>query len=137
MLLDAGTNLKAGQAYLGYLMDRGVGSDLLKVVAAYNAGPGAVLNTVQKVGDADPLLMIECLPALETRDYVEKVVAAYWTYKKMFGEETRTLDAVASGARRVDARLDLTNPPGGEAQSAAQRVELGVIDALLEKTALN
>jgi soluble lytic murein transglycosylase-like protein len=137
MLLDPATNLKVGQQYLGYLMDRGVGSDLLKVVAAYNAGPGAVLNTVQKVGDADPLLMIECLPALETRDYVEKVVAAYWTYKRMFGEETRTLDAVASGARRVDARLDLANPPGGQAQPSAQGVELGVIDALLEKTALN
>jgi soluble lytic murein transglycosylase-like protein len=137
LLLNPGVNLKVGQDYLAYLMDRGVGSDLLKVVAAYNAGPGAVLNTVQKVGDADPLLMIECLPALETRNYVEKVVAAYWTYKRMFGEETRTLDAVASGARRVDARLDLADPPGAQAQPAAQGVELGVIDALLAKTALN
>jgi len=129
-LFNPAVNLRAGQDYLGYLMDRGVGADLLKIVAAYNAGPGAVLNTVQKVGDDDPLLMIECLPALETRNYVEKVMTAYWTYKRMFGEETRTLDALAGGARRVDARLDLADPPSPQPQAAPQPLEIGAATAL-------
>jgi soluble lytic murein transglycosylase-like protein len=138
-LFNPSVNLRVGQDYLGYLMDRGVGADLFKMVAAYNAGPGAVLNTVQKVGDEDPLLMIECLPALETRNYVEKVMTSYWTYKRMFGEETRTLDAVAAGARRVDARIDLTlpDPAAAQPQAPPQPLEVGAAGATLQTAALN
>jgi soluble lytic murein transglycosylase-like protein len=135
ILFDPALNLRAGQDYLAYLMDRGVGPDLLKMVAAYNAGPGAVLSTIQKVGDDDPLLLIECLPALETRNYVEKVMTNYWTYKRMFGEEVRTLDALAAGARRIDARLDsnpsaLADPRGGETQLAPQPFQVGAAPIL-------
>ncbi len=129
-LFNPAVNLRVGQDYLAYLMDRGVGADLLKMVAAYNAGPGAVLNTVAKVGDDDPLLMIESLPALETRNYVEKVMTSYWTYKRMFGEETKTLDAIAGGARRVDARLDLTDPPGAQTEIPTQTLEIGAAATL-------
>lgn len=110
-LFDPATNLRAGQDYLAWLMDRGVGTDLLRIVAAYNGGPGAVLNTQARIGEDDSLLLIECLPALETRNYVEKVMAAYWTYKRIFGEDTRSLDAIAGGAKRIDYRLDLVQPP--------------------------
>lgn len=134
-LLDPAVNLRVGQDYVAYLMDRGVGPDLLRVVAAYNAGPGAVLKTLNMVGDDDPLLMIECLPALETRDYVEKVVAGYWTYKHMFGEETKTLDALAGGATRIDARLDLAYPAYSQTQASAQGAD--IISSLLEKSALD
>ncbi|HMP63561.1 MAG TPA: hypothetical protein PKA17_10910, partial [Phenylobacterium sp.] len=40
------------------------------------------------------------------RNYVEKVVAAYWAYRDHFGEACKTLDAAAQGARIIDARLD-------------------------------
>ena len=130
VLFDPALNLRAGQDYLAWLMDRGVGTDLLRTVAAYNAGPGAVLKTIEKVGDEDPLLLIECLPALETRNYVEKVMTAYWTYKRMFGEETRTLDALAGGARRIDAHLDLTYPVGPQPQLPAQTLEIGAVQSL-------
>lgn len=125
ILFNPAVNLRAGQDYLTYLMDRGVGPDLLRTVAAYNAGPGAVLKTLNMVGEDDPLLLIECLPALETREYVEKVVAAYWTYKRMFGEPPHTLDALADGARRIDVRLDLPDPAGPQPQAAPQAVEVG------------
>ncbi|WP_245863711.1 lytic transglycosylase domain-containing protein [Caulobacter mirabilis] len=111
-LLDAPTNLRVGQDYFTWLMERGLGGgpegyDLLRAVAAYNAGAGTVLNTLKKVGpEADTLLVIESLPALETRDYVEKVAAAYWSYRRKFGSDTPTLDAVARGERLVDIRLD-------------------------------
>lgn len=130
VLFNPSTNLRAGQDYLGYLMDRGVGGDILHVVAAYNAGPGAVLKTTAMVGQDDPLLTIECLPALETRNYVEKVMAAYWTYKRMFGEETRTLDALAGGAHRIDVRLDLANPPGAQPQVTPQTLQVGAAATL-------
>lgn len=130
VLFNPATNLRAGQDYLSYLMDRGVGGDILHVVAAYNAGPGAVLKTTAMVGQDDPLLTIECLPALETRNYVEKVMTAYWTYKRMFGEETRTLDALAGGARRIDVRLDLADPPGAQAQVAPETLQAGAAATL-------
>ena len=127
ILFNPAINLRAGQDYLSWLMDRGVGTDILRTVAAYNAGPGAVLKTTAMVGEDDPLLLIECLPALETRNYVEKVMAAYWTYKRMFGEETRTLDALAGGARRIDAQLDLASPAGIQPQLAPQTLEIGAL----------
>ena len=129
-LADPAFNLRAGQDYLAWLRDRGVGGDLLRVVAAYNAGPGAVLKTTAMVGEQDPFLMIEALPALETRNYVEKVVAAYWTYKRMFGEEPRTLDVLASGARRADLSLDLPNPNSAQPELAAQPLQIGLAPAL-------
>lgn len=127
LLLDPATNLDVGQAYIGWLTDRGVGFDLLRVVAAYNGGPGAVLKTIRHVGEDDPLMLIESLPALETRDYVEKVVAGYWAYKRMFGEDTRSLDALVTGARTVDLRLDLPNPAGPQPQLTAQSLQVGVL----------
>ncbi|MEO8113809.1 MAG: lytic transglycosylase domain-containing protein, partial [Phenylobacterium sp.] len=68
----------------------------------------------------------ECLPSLETRNYVEKVMAAYWTYKRLWGEEARTLEAVASGARFVDARLDLADPRDARTQLPAQALQIGM-----------
>lgn len=106
-LFDPSFNLRVGQDYVSWLMEKGAGHDLLRTVAAYNGGPGTLQRTAQALGDdADSLLLIECLPAQETRDYVEKVVAAYWTYRRMFGADTPTLDALAQGARIVDIRLD-------------------------------
>lgn len=111
-LLDGPTNLRIGQDYFTWLMERGLGGgpggfDVLRAVAAYNAGAGTVLNTIKKIGsEADSLLLIECLPALQTRDYVEKVVAGYWAYRRKFGQETATLDAAAQGEKFVDLRID-------------------------------
>lgn len=106
-LFDPAYNLRVGQAYLTWLMERGVGYDILHTVAAYNAGPGTLQKTRERVGeDADSLLLIECLPSVETRNYVEKVMAAYWTYRRQFGMDSKILDALASGARSADVRLD-------------------------------
>ena len=106
-LLDPALNLRVGQDYVTWLMERGVGYDILRTVAAYNGGPGTLLKTARMLGeDADSLLIIECLPAAETRNYVEKVMTAYWTYRRQFGQDSQTLEALAKGARFVDARLD-------------------------------
>ncbi len=107
-LFDPAFNLRAGQDYFTWLMDRGLKSpDLLRAVAAYNGGPGTLNKTLAQLGaDCDSLLLIESLPFQETRNYVEKVMASYWTYRRLMGAENKTLDAVASGARTVDFRLD-------------------------------
>jgi soluble lytic murein transglycosylase-like protein len=106
-LFDAPTNLRLGQDYFKWLLEAGVGdNDMLKAVAAYNGGPGTLQKAASRVGSNDSLLVIESLPSRETRNYVEQVMVAYWTYRRMFGGETRTLDALAGGARFIDYRLD-------------------------------
>ena len=106
-LFDPGLNLKVGQDYVAWLMSQGVGFDILRTVAAYNGGPATLQKTAQMLGDDDESLMvIECMPAPETRDYVEKVMAAYWTYRKKFGQDVGTLDALAGGQKYIDARWD-------------------------------
>ena len=105
-LFDPPTNLRLGQDYVRWLMQRAVGPDLLRVVAAYNAGPGALDRTQKAVGVDDTLLIVESMPAIETRNYVRRVMAAYWSYRYQFGADSKTLDALASGATFVDASLD-------------------------------
>jgi len=126
-LFDPAFNLRVGQDYVTWLMERGVGYDILRTVAAYNGGPGTLIKTAQMVGDeADSLLIIECLPSVETRNYVEKVMAGYWTYRKMWGLGSPTLDAVATGARFIDARLDLAQAGGAATQVATQPMQIGM-----------
>jgi soluble lytic murein transglycosylase len=105
-LYDPATNLRAGQDYIGLLMQQATHGDMLRAVAAYNGGPGSLLRTEQMVGDDDALMLIESMPAQETRAYVQKVIASYWIYRRMFGENGRSLDAVASGAGVVDPKID-------------------------------
>ena len=97
-LYDAAFNLRAGQDYLGLLMERASDGDVLRALAAYNGGPGALFRAQQLAGDADPLMLMESLPAAETRGYVEKVMASYWIYRRMFGEPSRSIDTLAGGA---------------------------------------
>jgi soluble lytic murein transglycosylase-like protein len=128
-LFDVGKNLALGQAYITWLEQNAGGYDLLRTIAAYNGGPTTLAKTEAALGyGADSLMVIESVPFAETRAYVRKVTAAYWTYRRQFGAPTRTLDAVASGLTRVDVRLDTPTPasspaaPGGaqDTQAASQ-----------------
>ncbi len=105
-LYDPATNLRAGQDYVDLLMHQSTRGDMLRAVAAYNGGPGSLLRTEQLVGDNDALMLIESLPAPETRAYVQKVMAGYWIYRRLFGEGGRSLDAVAGGAGIIDPKID-------------------------------
>jgi soluble lytic murein transglycosylase-like protein len=67
-IFDPAQNIDGGARYLRYLHDQ-FGSDLEKVLAAYNAGPEAV----RRSGGAIPRIP-------ETQAYVRKVMALYDTY---------------------------------------------------------
>ena len=111
-LFNEGHNLKLGQDYVNRLLQiESFKGDLLKTVASYNAGPGPMLAAIRKLGaDADPLLLIETIDVPQARDYVEKVVAAYWVYQRMLGRPLKTLEALATGARGVPLNLDYVAP---------------------------
>jgi soluble lytic murein transglycosylase-like protein len=125
-LFDPALNLRVGQDYMTWLLDRAVGQNLLRAVAAYNGGPSMVSRTADRLGpEADDLLLVECLPAQETRAYVQKVMAGYWTYRRMWGRPAATLDATAVGAI-ADPRLDLTQSDGAAAELATQPLQIGM-----------
>jgi soluble lytic murein transglycosylase-like protein len=119
-LFDVGKNLQLGQAYLNWLLDHSADHDILRAVAAYNGGPSTLARTESLLGpDADSLMVVESMPFAETREYVRKVMAAYWAYRRQFGAASRTLDAAASDAPFIDARLDASSPPQNPHPSAA------------------
>ena len=117
-LFQPNVNARLGQAYVNRVLAMpAINGDLLRAAASYNAGPGPMVAAVRKLGpDADPLLLIETIDVPQAREYVEKVVAAYWIYQRMNGRPLHTLDAVASGATLVPLSLDYVAPPPAPAQ---------------------
>ncbi len=107
-LLKPATNLRVGQKYIQRLMNsKPVGGDLLRTIAAYNAGPRPVQDAMNSVGgEADALLVMESIPVAETRQYVEEVAANYWIYRQLMGKATPSLSQAAADARVIDATTD-------------------------------
>ncbi len=126
-LYDPNVNARLGQAYIQRVLSMpAIDGDLLRAAASYNAGPGPMVAAVRKLGqDADPLLLIETIDVPQARDYVEKVVAAYWVYQRLNGRPLNTLAAVASGATRIPLNLDYTPP----APEPAQPLEVAALPA--------
>lgn len=121
-LFQPNVNARLGQAYVNRVLALpAINGDLLRAAASYNAGPGPMVMAVRKLGhDADPLLLIETIDVPQAREYVEKVVAAYWIYQRMNGRPLNTLDAVASGASLIPLSLDYVPPaPPVEVASVA------------------
>ena len=127
-LYQPNVNARLGQAYVNRVLAMpAINGDLLRAAASYNAGPGPMVAAVRKLGhEADPLLLIETIDVPQAREYVEKVVAAYWIYQRMNGLPLNTLDAVASGATRVPLALDYVPPP----PVPLQAVEVAAVGAV-------
>jgi soluble lytic murein transglycosylase-like protein len=66
---DPAQNIEGGSRYLRLLANQYAG-DMIRTLAAYNAGPDAV----RRAGDSVPNIP-------ETQEYVRKVVALYQAYK--------------------------------------------------------
>lgn len=98
-LMNPQVNLDIGQYYLKRLLKNPlVGGDIIKLLVAYNAGPGNLQKWDDQIDDdVDPLLFIEMIPAYETRAYVEHVMSNYWIYRLRDKKETPSLDVLAQG----------------------------------------
>ena len=92
-------NLTLGQQYLKILMESdGVGPNLIRMVAAYNGGPGNLSLWTRIMGPvSDPLVFMEKIPIRETREFVELVLTNLWIYRARLGQESPGLDALAVG----------------------------------------
>ncbi len=104
LLLEPEYNLELGQSYILRLMQYGqVGDNLLKLVAAYNAGPGRLARWHRKMAELpgfedDPLMFLAMIPAVETRIFTEQVMANYWIYNlRLHGRMPESLRKISAG----------------------------------------
>ncbi|MDB5369778.1 MAG: transglycosylase [Roseomonas sp.] len=98
-LNDASFSLEVAQRYLHHLVARDVvDGDLIKVLAAYNNGPGNLARWAPAAAHRDdPFLFIEAIPVAETRTYVQRVLTYSWIYASRLGLPSPSLDSMASG----------------------------------------
>ncbi len=98
-LNDEVLSAKLGATYLKMLtQERAIGTSLMKILAGYNAGPGAVANWSKTARNMnDPLLYLESIPYPETHNYVVQVMAHYWIYQNMMGQRPASLEQLARG----------------------------------------
>ncbi len=95
-LADPSTNLEYGQSFIEMMRGKpATRGQLLKVIAAYNAGPLPVdrWNYINDKGD--PLLWLESLPYWETRYYVPSVLRNMFVYQGMDGRDQPALKSLA------------------------------------------
>jgi len=91
LIKDPAFNTQLGAAFLGQVMADIGGSPAL-AFAAYNAGPGRVLQWIAAYGDprkgkVDPVDWIERIPFEETRDYVQRVSENLAVYRQRFADD--------------------------------------------------
>lgn len=98
-LHDPGFSLEIGQRYIHYLARHdAVRGDLIRLLAAYNAGPGSLSRWLNAMGEVDdPILFIERIPMAETRGFVRRVLTFSWIYANRLDLPTPSLDALAAG----------------------------------------
>lgn len=99
LLSDPAYNVEYGQSYLEMLRDSPhTGGLLPKIIAAYNAGPGAVMkwNAGAVRDNDDVLLFMESIPFYETRHYVGVVMRNLWLYQMKDAAQNGDAPAMAS-----------------------------------------
>jgi soluble lytic murein transglycosylase-like protein len=98
-LHDPGFSLEVGQRYVHYLArSEHVNGDLIRLLSAYNNGPGNLSRWLPAVRHRDdPFLFIESIPVGETRQFVQRVMAYSWIYAARLGLPSPSLDALATG----------------------------------------
>ncbi|HEX3532626.1 MAG TPA: transglycosylase SLT domain-containing protein [Gemmatimonadaceae bacterium] len=82
MLYEPATNIKLGTAHLSTLMRKY--PEVVKSLAAYNAGESRVVKWSTKTGADDPEVFTERIPFVETRDYVRTILRNRAYYQALY-----------------------------------------------------
>ena len=81
-LFEPGVNITLGVAHLAPLLRRQ--TDVVRAIAAYNAGDSRVTRWAGKRGADDPEIFVERIPFVETRDYVKSVTRNREMYRALY-----------------------------------------------------
>lgn len=82
LLYDPATNIRLGTAHLRALVRKY--SDVVEILAAYNAGESRVEKWSTKTGAGDSEVFTERIPFVETRDYVRSIVRNRAYYQALY-----------------------------------------------------
>ena len=81
-LYHPSANIRYGTYYLRKLLDQFNENEVL-VLASYNGGPPNAKEWYLRNKEKDPDLLVEGIGFSETRNYVKKVMANFWIYRKL------------------------------------------------------
>jgi len=101
LLLNPQRNLEIGQAYINKLLKEPlIDQSLVRLLAAYNGGPGNLRKWLARIDHQDdPFLLIESIPARETRHYIKNVISNLALYRMQLGEPAPELRELAAGGQ--------------------------------------
>ncbi len=107
-------NILIGSKYIKFLSNLPVvNNDLMWMLASYNAGPGNFKKWTKDVSYKynDTLLMLESLPARETRNYIKLVLTNLWVYQTRLNPKKNVLFSLASG-KQIQSNKFFLNKSG-------------------------
>lgn len=91
-------NMYLGQQYIVDLLSHpNIENNIIKMLAAYNAGMGTLSKFEKSFYTYDPLLYIESFPAYETRSYIKRVMSNLWLYRARLNQPLTSLSEMANG----------------------------------------
>ncbi|MDR0449488.1 MAG: lytic transglycosylase domain-containing protein [Rickettsiales bacterium] len=91
-------NVYLGQTLINNLLKRPhIDNNIIKLLAAYNAGEQRMLNWQKKFNTDDPFLYIESFPAFETREYIKLVISNLWLYRARLDQPMTAITDLAEG----------------------------------------
>jgi soluble lytic murein transglycosylase-like protein len=91
-------NMFLGQQHIvDLLAHSGINNNIVKMLAAYNAGLGMLLKFEKSFETSDPLLYIESFPAFETRGYIKRVMSNLWLYRARLDQPLTSMEDLADG----------------------------------------
>jgi soluble lytic murein transglycosylase len=105
-LAEPAVNLSVGQRYIIVLAnDPDIHGDLLRLLAAYGQGQGAMKRWVASINDGgDPLMFLEAVPSPVLRAFLFDALASSWRYAVALRLPAPSLDALAEGYYPVLSR---------------------------------
>lgn len=91
-------NMFLGQQYIVDLLSHpNIENNIIKMLAAYNAGMGTLVKFEKSFYTYDPLLYIESFPAYETRSYIKRVMSNLWLYRARLNQPLTSMQELADG----------------------------------------
>ena len=98
-LLIPNISFHIGEKYINHLLKEPIiNNDLVKLLAAYNGGPGNLKKWLKNINyQNDPILLIETIPSRETRSYLKAVLKNLFVYRIKYKQKNLAHSKLASG----------------------------------------
>ena len=105
-LLIPDKNISIGEKYINHLIEEPlINNDLIKLLAAYNGGPGNLNKWIKNTNfKSDPLMLIETIPSRETRNYIKEVLKNINMYNNKYKNKFEDFEKLASGYWKIQER---------------------------------